>query len=168
MNIYKRPLTKHYKHCWRPQNKPVPADVLLETRVHFASLYAGLFFDLINIIMEIIEKHSDENNLVKKARGGVRPGAGRPAGSLNKLSGGALLEAIEQANNGVPYEVTLANDFLNARFGDDQHLVAKYHQMILSKVIADKVDITSNGQSIAPVIELTATEIPDYLPNYKQ
>jgi len=116
-----------------------------------------------------------ENNIqvfsaeeVKPRPGGVREGAGRPVGSKSKLSAQRLLDAIQTANNGVPYEITLANDFLAARMEDDRHLVAKYHQLILSKVIADKVDITSNGASIAPVIELTATEIPDYLPNYKQ
>jgi capsular polysaccharide biosynthesis protein len=56
----------------------------------------------------------------------------------------------------------LANDFLAARYDNDHHLVAKYHQLILSKVIADKVDITSNGQSIAPIIEMTTQELPDY------
>jgi hypothetical protein len=110
--------------------------------------------------METIEKQSNEVTPIK-GRGGAGRGQGRPAGTINKLSGTAILEAIEKANNGVPYEVTLANDFLNARFGDDQHLVAKYHQMILNKVVADRVDITSNGQNIAPTIVLDYKEIDE-------
>jgi len=103
----------------------------------------------------------------QSTHGGIRPGSGRKLGSTQKLSAKEILEAIEQTANGVPYEMILANDFLAARYGDDKHLVAKYHQLILSKVIADKVDITSNGQSIAPIIEIAGQEIPDYL-EYKE
>ena len=111
--------------------------------------------------MDIIEKQSTELVEPLRGRGGAGRGQGRPAGTTNNLSGSAILDAIEKANNGVPYEVTLANDFLAARFGDDQHLVAKYHQMILAKVVADKVDITSNGQNIAPTILLDHREIDE-------
>jgi len=96
--------------------------------------------------------------------GGARPGAGRIAGTTNKLSAKEILAAITSANNGIPYEVILANDFLAARFDDDKHLVAKYHQLILSKVIADKVDITTNGQSLqAPILQFGVQELPDYV-----
>ena len=109
-----------------------------------------------------------ENNnqiISEKPRvGGAREGAGRPKGTLNKLSGQRILEAIEQQNNGIPYEVTLANDFLAARYDDDKHLVAKYHQLILSKVVADKVDITSNGETLqVPTLNFAPKEIPDYI-----
>ena len=97
----------------------------------------------------------------QSSHGGFRPGSGRKLGSTQKLSGKDILDAIASLNNGVPYEVTLANDFLAARYDDDRHLVVKYHQLILSKVIADKVDITSNGQSIAPTILLDHAEIKD-------
>jgi len=106
--------------------------------------------------MEQVEKQSS-------GHGGIRPGSGRKLGSTQKLSAKEILTAIENTANGVPYEVILANDFLDARYGDDKHLVAKYHQLILSKVIADKVDITSNGQSIAPQLVFTPSEIPDYI-----
>ena len=97
----------------------------------------------------------------QSGHGGVREGSGRKLGSTQKLSAKEILAAITTANNGVPYEVILANDFLAARFEDDKHLVAKYHQLILSKVIADKVDITSNGQSIAPTILLDYKELDE-------
>lgn len=100
----------------------------------------------------------------KSSHGGVREGSGRKLGSTQKLSAKEILEAITSANNGVPYEVILANDFLAARYEDDKHLVAKYHQLILSKVIADKVDITSNGQTLqSPTLNFAPKEIPDYI-----
>ena len=106
-----------------------------------------------------------ENNQIqpeKKKVGGPREGSGRPVGSTNKLSGQALLEALDDAL-GVPYPVQLANNYLNA-LATDRALVAKYDQLFLNKVIADKVDITSNGQSIAPpVLNFASSEIPDYI-----
>jgi hypothetical protein len=107
--------------------------------------------------LEINQKHSTQI----MGHGGARPGAGRKPGSVQKLSGQRILEALEQANNGIPYEVVLANDFLQARYGDDRHLVAKYHQLILNKVIADKVDITSGGVSIAPTILINTQELDE-------
>jgi hypothetical protein len=97
----------------------------------------------------------------KSKVGGPRPGSGRPLGSKQKLSGQALLEALEDTL-GVPYPVQLANNYLNA-LATDRGLVAKYDQLFLNKVIADKVDITSNGQSIAPQLVFTPSEIPDYI-----
>lgn len=100
----------------------------------------------------------------QSSHGGVREGSGRKLGSTQKLSAKEILEAITTANNGVPYEVILANDFLAARYEDDKHLVAKYHQLILSKVIADKVDITSNGEALqAPTLQFATQEIVDYI-----
>lgn len=108
--------------------------------------------------METIEKESITG------KGGYRPGSGRPQGTSNKLSGKDILEAIFDSNAGVPYEVVLANDFLQARLDGDRHLVVKYHQLILNKVIADRVDITSNGETIqVPTLNFTPREIPDYI-----
>jgi hypothetical protein len=108
--------------------------------------------------MEQTEKQSE---VIEKKNGGVREGAGRPKGSLNKISGAALLEALEDTL-GVPYPVQLANNYLQA-LHEDRHLVAKYDQLFLNKVVADKVDITSNGQSIAPQLNFAPKEIPDYI-----
>ena len=112
-----------------------------------------------------LEKQSNTEILeAAPGHGGYRPGSGRKLGSTQKLSAKEILEAITSANNGVPYEVILANDFLAARYEDDKHLVAKYHQLILSKVIADKVDITSNGQTLqSPTLNFAPKEIPDYI-----
>lgn len=104
-----------------------------------------------------------ENIQKKSSRGGPRPNSGRPKGTTNKLSGSAILEEIERQSQGQSYETILVNDFLQARYGDDKQLVIKYHQMILNKVIADKVDITSNGQTIAPpILTFSKEELPEY------
>jgi len=92
--------------------------------------------------------------------GGYRPGSGRKPGVPSKLSGKDILEALENVL-GIPYPVQLALNYQQALFGDDAHLKAKYDQLILNKVISDKVDITSNGQSIAPTILLDHREIDE-------
>jgi hypothetical protein len=97
----------------------------------------------------------------KKKFGGAQPGAGRKPGTTNKLSAAALLEALDDAL-GIPYEKQLANNYLNA-LHEDRALVQKYDQLFLSKVIADKIDITSNGVSIAPQLNFNTKEIDDYI-----
>jgi hypothetical protein len=94
--------------------------------------------------------------------GGAQPGAGRPKGTINKISASAILEAIDDTL-GIPFQVQLALNYQRAIYGDDPGLTARYDQFILNKVVADKVDITSNGQSITPIIEMTTAEIPDYI-----
>ena len=66
--------------------------------------------------------------------GGARPGAGRPKGSVDKVSINSLLSAIDQSS-GQPYVELLAEDFVHAR-ANDRHLAQKYHNLILSKVAA--------------------------------
>ena len=123
------------------------------------SLFVALHvYITVNTIME------NNNQIIsdKPKVGGAREGAGRPLGSKQKLSGQALLEALE-LTLGVPYPVQLANNYLNA-LATDRGLVAKYDQLFLNKVIADKVDITSNGQTLqAPQLNFAPKEIPDYI-----
>ena len=103
-----------------------------------------------------------ENNIQNKSKvGGPREGAGRPVGTKNKLSGQALLEALEDTL-GIPYPMQLANNYLVA-LNEDRHLAAKYDQLFLNKVIADKVDITSNGETLSsPTLNFTGAELPEY------
>ena len=117
----------------------------------------GFFLALVNTIME------NNNQIVSKPKvGGAREGAGRPKGTLNKISGAALLEALEDTL-GIPYPVQLANNYLQA-LHEDRHLVAKYDQLFLNKVVADKVDITTNGESLQqPTLNFAPKEIPDYI-----
>lgn len=121
-----------------------------------------LFWFLVNIIMEQ-EKQSSEIIEEPRKFGGVQPGAGRPKGTLNKISGAAILDAID-LTLGVPFQNQLALNYQRAIYGDDAHLIAKYDQFILSKVVADKVDITTNGQALqSPTLNFTPKEIPDYV-----
>ena len=104
-----------------------------------------------------------ELNLVQKKskRGGARVNAGRKKGTPNKYSALCLLEEIAKADT--PFEIGLAEDYANARKGDDKHLVHKYQAMILNKVIPDKasVDLTSNGNTVGVAINITPKETGD-------
>jgi hypothetical protein len=73
----------------------------------------------------------------KDGRGGVRPGAGRPKGSKDRITVSGILEALEQQTNGRSYEDILIEDFIAARLIGDQHLVHKYHNLLSNKFIAN-------------------------------
>jgi hypothetical protein len=79
----------------------------------------------------------------KSSRGGVRKGAGRPRGSVAKVTISGLLDTIE-LRGGRSYMDLLTEDFLDAR-GSDRGLAAKYHNLILNKVMAtmSSVEVTS-------------------------
>jgi len=55
-----------------------------------------------------------------------------------------LLEAIERQSGGLTYHELLVEDFLRARVQDDKNLAQKYHHLISSKVLADRIDIEVN------------------------
>jgi len=111
--------------------------------------------------MELENISNKQTEVVEKPKwGGARAGAGRPRGALTRLYAGDLLDELEIAL-GVPYAQQLANNYLQVVYSDDTRLRAEYDRMFLSKVIADKVDITSNGQSIAPTILLDHKEIDE-------
>lgn len=78
------------------------------------------------------------------SRGGARAGAGRPRGSGNKIVASDLLTEITRQSGGQSYHEILVEDFLRARLQDDKNLAQKYHHLISSKVLADRVDIEVN------------------------
>ena len=98
----------------------------------------------------------------KSKRGGVRPGGGRKKGSVQKLSAMTILQAIE--NKDKPFAEGFAEDYHNARMGDDKHLLQKYQSMILNKVVADKqeIDVTTLGQSMHNNFNFPAVELSDW------
>jgi hypothetical protein len=102
-------------------------------------------------ISEVVEVVTD---LAKPKMGGARPGAGRPKGSLNKISGGDILDSLENVL-GIPYAEQLALNYRDALYSGDVNLKEKYDRLILSKVVADKVDITSNGETMREIIQIT-------------
>lgn len=96
-------------------------------------------------------------------RGGKRAGAGRKKGAIQKISGREILESIEQTL-GISYAVQIALNYQKVLYSNDNRLLLEYDKMILSKVVADKIDITSNGaQLAAPIININTEEIPDYI-----
>ena len=100
--------------------------------------------------------------IVKKKVGGARPGAGRKKGVTQKLSAQTILAAIEDKDK--PFAEGFAEDYHNARMGDDKHLLQKYQSMILNKVVADKqeIDVTTMGQSLNNNFVFPTKELPDW------
>lgn len=105
-----------------------------------------------------------ENNQIqpKKGRGGYRPNGGRKKGSTQKLSAQTLL--LEIAKKDKPYAIGLAEDYHAARTSGDLNLAHKYHQMILNKVVADKIDVdhTTMGQPLTASFQFPQKELPDW------
>jgi hypothetical protein len=99
----------------------------------------------------------------KSKWGGARPGAGRPKGLLTRISAGEILEEIEKVV-GLPFATQLALCYQQALYGDDDRLKLEYNRLILSKVVADKIDLTSNGETLqAPTLQFASQEIVDYI-----
>jgi hypothetical protein len=98
----------------------------------------------------------------KGKRGGARASAGRKKGSTQKLSAQTILAAIESVDK--PFAEGFAEDYHNARMGDDKHLLQKYQSMILNKVVADKqeIDHTTLGQSMNNSFNFPTQELPDW------
>lgn len=80
----------------------------------------------------------------KSNRGGARPGAGRPKGSRDRVTVQGLLETLHIKTGGQTYEELLLDDFLSARLADDKMLTLKYHNLIMNKLVSDKVSIDVN------------------------
>jgi len=95
----------------------------------------------------------EKTNTVKKkapSRGGARKGAGRPKGSTQQITIEGLLESVKLKSNGNDYQSILVEDFLDARNRNDTHLVMKYHNLILNKVMNSlaKVEVTDSKDQI--------------------
>jgi len=82
------------------------------------------------------------------SRGGARKGAGRPRGSVDRVTIAGLLNSIE-TQSGRTYQDMLAEDFIAAR-DSDRGLAAKYHNLILNKVMATmaSVEVTSSQDEV--------------------
>jgi len=88
---------------------------------------------------ETIQRNSKTGRPKISSRGGARKGAGRPKGSLDKVTIAGLLNEIEQ-QSGRTYQEMLAEDFIESRSGD-RGLAAKYHNLILNKVMATMASV---------------------------
>lgn len=97
-----------------------------------------------------MEKTTELEQKPRKARrGGARPGSGRKKGSTNQLSATMLLDSI-RATSKKEYAQILAEDFEFARKYPDPNLAAKYHQLILTKVMTTlaHIEVTDSQDNI--------------------
>lgn len=99
--------------------------------------------------------------VVKNNHGGKRPGSGRKKGAIQKLSGSELLKQI-QRTTGKRFEQLLAEHYRDSYLRNDWAAVRDYEKTILSKVIADKVDVTTNGESLNPTFIFPQRELTDW------
>ena len=89
-----------------------------------------------------------EKDINKKSkRGGAREGAGRKAGSRNKINKATVQTVIDMLydKSGQVYEEMLIEDFLKARSNNDG-LAHKYHQLLANKLMPDlnNVELTES------------------------
>ena len=91
------------------------------------------------------------------SRGGARPGAGRPKGSTALITARTLVEAIEQ-ESGKPFEVMLAEGYVDAVHNGDHKTRLEYERMILGKVVSDRtaVEVTESEDTAAAKAEAFA------------
>jgi hypothetical protein len=101
------------------------------------------------IINTYMEKTESVTPPAKKKLGGARPGSGRKKGSTNLISATMLLDSIK-ATSKKEYCDILAEDFERARNHPDANLAAKYHQLILNKVMTTltSVEVTDSQANI--------------------
>jgi len=80
------------------------------------------------------------------SRGGARPGAGRPAGTTNKISGQQLLACI-QDQTGEEFGTLLARGYAESIERNDRNTRLQYEKLFMSKVVADKIEIDLNDNT---------------------
>lgn len=86
---------------------------------------------------------SEKDNKMKSNRGGAREGAGRPAGSKNKVNKATVQTVLDMLydKTGRVYEDLLLEDFLQAR-ANNSSLAMKYHALLSNKLMPDLNSIT--------------------------
>jgi len=83
------------------------------------------------------------------SRGGVRPNAGRPKGSSNKLKMEDLLQDLELVL-GKTYSEQIAENYVLSIGRSDWASVRDYDKILLGKIIADRqaVEVTDSAESV--------------------
>ena len=89
------------------------------------------------------------------SRGGARPGAGRPKGSINKITGMSLIEAIQQVS-GRPFDELIAEGYSDAIVNGDNKLRLEYERMILGKVVSDRTTVETIESEDATIAKAEA------------
>jgi len=82
-------------------------------------------------------------------RGGVRPGAGRPKGSGNKVTVQDLIDQAQQTI-GKPFVQSLIEGYHDTILNGDRRTRVIYEKMIMDKVLADRqqVEVTDSADLV--------------------
>lgn len=107
------------------------------------------------------EQQNTTQLITKPGKGGRRPGSGRKKGMIQKLSGSELLKQI-QKTTGKRFEQLLAEHYYETILRHEWDAVRDYEKTILAKVISDKVDITTNGESLNAQFIFPQRELVDW------
>ena len=99
----------------------------------------------------------------KPVKGGRIPGQGRKKGSVSRISGEKILQAVLQ-NCGKPFEQLIAEGYHAAIIAHDMSSRIQYEKMLLAKVVADRheIDHTTLGQSLHNQFVFPQQELPEY------
>ena len=110
---------------------------------------------------------SDLNNnqqKIKKKRGGSRPGAGRPLGSSNKVKTSELVQDFYQ-RSGMSWAEFVHTYMLELKLAGQHELATKllvamnkYHL----EEDAQTLDVTTAGQAIIPTLVFQPARLPDW------
>jgi hypothetical protein len=113
--------------------------------------------------MEPMKNNQAEIKLKTHKRGGKRPGAGRKAGSTNKIQGVEFLEEYKKIH-GTSLKEDLARDMHEARMRGDYEMLYKYQTAFAKYYFADVAtqDITSKGEALGASFTFPTTELIDW------
>jgi hypothetical protein len=79
-------------------------------------------------------------SIPKSRAGGRRAGAGRPAGSTNKISVQSILTSVYN-QTGENLEDLIARGYAESIENNDRNTRLQYEKMFLSKVVGDKINV---------------------------
>ena len=113
--------------------------------------------------MEPMKNNQAEIKLTASKRGGKRPGAGRKAGSTNKIQGVEFLEEYKKVH-GTSLKEDLARDMMEARQRGDYDMLFKYQTAFAKYYFADVAsqDITSKGEALGASFTFPTQELIDW------
>jgi hypothetical protein len=105
----------------------------------------------------------NNNQSIKKGRGGKRANAGRRKGSFEKLRASTMLNAIHKTS-GKPLAFLIAEHYQDSVDRGDWQAVRDYEKTFMSKFVADKVDVdhTTLGQSLNASFSFPQKELTDW------
>lgn len=86
--------------------------------------------------------------------GGRREGAGKPQGSISRIHPKWLLDQLD-ITLGKPYVQQLSENYRDALIAGDTQLISAYDRLFVSRLIAERHDITSDGQQMKEIITIT-------------